>query len=78
MNSLMAKGMEVDMLFEGISLGRGERASRLTHSTPVSVVPLCSAGLEVAALLAKGPLQGGALVWRHDGESIVSLQQTHH
>lgn len=49
-----------------------------TYTTPVSVIPLCSTGLEVAALLAEGPLQGGALIWWHNGETFIWLHQTHH
>lgn len=52
---------------------RDRRVIYLTHSTPISVVPLCSTGLEVAALLAEGPIQGRALIRRHDSQSFIWL-----
>lgn len=65
-------------LSKSLQAAEGQRASRHTHSAPVGVVPLCSARLQFAALLAEGPIQGGALVRRHDGESSIRLHQTHH
>lgn len=50
---------------------RTAKVSYHTHTTPVSVIPHRSTGLEVAALLAEGPLQGGALIRWHNGESFI-------
>lgn len=69
---------KVHVLFKSILIIRVNRVAHLTHSTPFSVVPLCPTGLEVAGLLAERPLQGGALIRWHDGESFIWLHETHH